>query len=152
MSFTHTPERRIAESGPRSAAEAAKQQYSSALHLFPPSSKGWPTRVMTCSALQHEGIPEIWRTVLQFREQMKKSGYFARRRAEQARRAMHDSIQHELLSHFLTDPEVQARIHDLETDVEAGRLSAFRAALQLLKIHNGNSHAHRTTESDPADR
>ena len=133
-------------------ADAAKQQYSSALHLFPAPLKGWKPRVVTCSALRHEGIADIWRTILLYREQMEQSGYFRKRRSEQARRAMHESIQHELLEHFLHDPEVQTHIHSVEADVAAGRLSAYRAAQQLLKVHNGNSHAYSTPESDPADR
>ncbi len=141
-----------AEGENRPHAEAARQQYTSALRLFPPSSKGWKPRVVTCSALQQEGIVDIWRTILLYRDQMEQSGQFAKRRADQARRAMHESIQHELLAHFLHDPEVQSRIEAMEADVQEGRLSAYRAAQQLLKIHNGNSNDHSNTESHPAKR
>jgi LAO/AO transport system kinase len=141
-----------AEGENRPRAEAARQQYASALQLFPATSKGWKPRVVTCSALHHDGISDIWRIVTQFREQLAASGQFDKRRAEQARRAMHESIQHELLSHFLHDEEVQSRLQTVEAEVAAGRLSAYRAAQQLLQVHNGNSHAHSTPESHPAKR
>jgi LAO/AO transport system kinase len=141
-----------AEGENRARAEAARQQYASALHLFPAPAKGWKPKVVTCSALQREGIADIWRTVHLYREQMSASGYFRKRRAEQAKKAMHESIQQELLSQFLHDAEVQARISKVEADVSAGRLSAYRAAQQLLKVHNGNSHDHSTPEPHPADR
>ena len=44
----------------RRRAERARHDYESALHLFPASADGWTPRVLTCSALEREGVAEIW--------------------------------------------------------------------------------------------
>ena len=49
-------------------AERARIEYANALHLFPASADGWTPRVLTCSALNGEGIAEVWQMVLDHRE------------------------------------------------------------------------------------
>jgi len=68
----------------RLEADRARVQYAGALHLFPASPDGWTPRVLTCSALANEGIREIWEMVLQHHEKMRASGWFLRRRRQQA--------------------------------------------------------------------
>lgn len=113
-------------------AQAARQEYNSALRLFPPTGRGWQTRVVTCSALTGEGIAEIWDIVSKYREQMTNCGKFRARRAEQAKRAMYNSIEHELVTRFFADPETREKLAAVEGDVAEGRLSPYRAARQLL--------------------
>jgi LAO/AO transport system kinase len=113
-------------------AQAARQEYKSAMRLFPPTSRGWQTRVVTCSALMGEGISEIWDIVGKYREQMTNCGKFRARRADQAKRAMYASIEHELVTRFFADPDTRAKLAAAEQDVVEGRLSSYRAARQLL--------------------
>ncbi len=42
--------------------------YAAALHLVRPRIATWSPRVLTCSALTGEGIPEVWDTVGEFRD------------------------------------------------------------------------------------
>ena len=65
------------------AAERARHEYASALHLFPASPDGWAPVVVTCSALTGAGIAELWAAVLEHRVQLEANGWFAVRRAEQ---------------------------------------------------------------------
>ena len=48
------------------AAKLAKRQYRNALHLFPPKENNWIPAVVNCSALNNEGIDEIWKTIHRF--------------------------------------------------------------------------------------
>ena len=66
------------------AARRSQGEYRNALHLFPPSADGWTPEVLTCSALNREGIAEIWDLVLQHRALQDANGAFAERRRRQS--------------------------------------------------------------------
>jgi LAO/AO transport system kinase len=121
-----------AEGENRERAELARQQYASALHLFPSSARGWQPPVVTCSALTGEGVLAMWETVVQFRAEMERNGSFAARRAEQARRAMYEFIENDLQERFFADPEVRRNLAALEKDVQEGRMSSYQAARRIL--------------------
>jgi LAO/AO transport system kinase len=109
-------------------------EYSSALHLFPPSPDGWTPRVLTCSSLHGEGIGEVWDMVRQHRNQQESGGHFDRRRRKQSLAWMRELISLGLGDLFRNDAAVQARIPELEEAVRAGTVSSFRAARELLTI------------------
>jgi LAO/AO transport system kinase len=118
----------------RPRAERARVEYSSALHLFPPSADGWIPRVLTCSSLNNEGIAEVWDMVRQHRAQQEAGGHFERRRRRQALAWMRELISLGLEAMFRNDPAVQARIPALEEAVRRGSVSSFSAARELLTI------------------
>ena len=55
----------------KQAAKKAKAEYQNAIHLFPPNPSGWVPKVLSCSALQKEGLSEIWEMIQTFQEEMK---------------------------------------------------------------------------------
>jgi LAO/AO transport system kinase len=117
-------------------AEMARRDYDNALHMFPPSQSGWQPRAVTCSARTGDGIRALWDAVLEHQAATIENGWFERSRCEQSKRWMHDMIEWGLRDRFRRNPEVEARLHELEADVAAGRVSAFRAAQQLLSIYD----------------
>ncbi|MEM7036145.1 MAG: methylmalonyl Co-A mutase-associated GTPase MeaB, partial [Bacteroidota bacterium] len=56
-------------------AKEARGEYQKALHLFPRSKTGWQPKVMTCSALEENGIPEVLELLLRYQEEMKAGGW-----------------------------------------------------------------------------
>jgi len=66
------------------AARRSQSEYRNALHLFPAAADGWNPQVLTCSALNREGIGEILDLVLQHREQQEANGFLAARRRRQS--------------------------------------------------------------------
>ena len=56
-------------------------------------------------------------------------------RREQVRTWMHAMIEERLLGMFREHPAVRAKLPELEQEVVAGRLSAFRAAERLLAFY-----------------
>ncbi len=124
-----------ADGSNRQKAKAAAIEYRSALHLFPPSETGWAPQVVTCSAISHEGIADIWDMVLQHRQLLMTQGLFESRRQEQARQWMHEMIEQELQSRFRNDPAVKSALAAYEREVSEGKISSFRAAQVLLDLH-----------------
>lgn len=118
----------------RKRAERARREYESALHLFPAAADGWNPRVITCSALNQEGVCDMWQIILEHRVLMEESGWFERRRKEQALEWMKDTLLYGLEEEFRRDAAVNGRLAAMQQDVLEGRVSPFRAARQLLAL------------------
>jgi len=106
--------------------------YAHAMHLIRPRTPGWEPRVLLASALEGHGIDEVWRAVCDYMTDVRASGVFARRRAEQAREWMWSEVTDTLVERVRADPQVRARLAATEADVEAGRMSPTAAARRLL--------------------
>ncbi len=116
----------------RRRAERARHDYENALHLFPASADGWTPRVVTCSALEREGIAEIWQAVLEHRALVESNGWFARLREEQALEWMREAILLGLEQEIRRDRVVTDHLAAMRAEVRSGRLSPFRAARNVL--------------------
>lgn len=115
-------------------AKLARAEYQNALHLFPPNPWHWSPRVVTTSALERQGIDDVWQMVLDFETKLKGEGFWEGRRKEQLRNWMTESIHQGLLQEFESCRAVQDEYGDLERDVVLGKLSPFQAARRLVGI------------------
>jgi LAO/AO transport system kinase len=120
-------------------ANRARSEYKNALHLFPPSPSGWVPTVLTCSAKQNTGIGEIWETIMAYVNHSSQNSYFARRRNEQSKYWMYETLNEHLKRQFYNDPEIQRISAGLEKKVLENRMSSFMAAAQLMNIYNRRS-------------
>ena len=123
----------------RARTERARHEYESALHLFPAAADGWNPPVLTCSALTREGVPELWQRVLEHRALMEASGWFERRRQEQALQWMQEALLHALEQEVRRDTLVSDRLTAMRQEVVHGRISPFRAARELLDLFKRRS-------------
>lgn len=114
------------------AAREARSQYAAALRFVRSASPDWRPPVLTVSALEDEGLSELWQQVEEHHRRLTASGALATRRREQQRRWMWALIEDELLGSFRRHPAVVERLESLEDDVVAGRTTAALAARRLL--------------------
>ncbi len=116
-------------------AKLARIGYQNALHLFPPTPSGWEPKVVTCSAYENTGIPEIWNMIKEYRELAKENGYFTHRRQDQAKYWMYESINEQLKGDFYHHPDIKNVLEATEADVLNEKTSSFVAAKQLLDTY-----------------
>jgi LAO/AO transport system kinase len=116
-------------------AEIARREYEGALHLFPTPDTGWQTRVVTCSAMTRDGIPQLWDVVLEHDRVSKQNGWFEQARRGQVKSWMYEMIEHNLIEQFRSNPAVRQKLPEYELDVVEGRVSSFRAARRLLDLY-----------------
>ena len=116
-------------------AERAAAEIRNAVHLFPPSESEQPVKVMTCSAMTHYNVPEVWNMVLQHVENIRKSGYLNEKRARQDVQMMLDTIENTLKSNFYENSLVKDMLKLVENDVENKRMSAYEGARRLLELY-----------------
>ena len=118
----------------QASARHSAADYRSALRLIHPRTRDWQVPVKTCSALENEGIVEIWSLVERYRETLSASGEFEERRAAQASSWMWAEISESLLRAFRSDHKVKARLCELESAVTQGSVPPALAASQLLTL------------------
>ncbi|MDR1756224.1 MAG: methylmalonyl Co-A mutase-associated GTPase MeaB [Culturomica sp.] len=111
-------------------AELAKVQLQTALHLFPPHESGSEPKVLTASAYERTGIKEVWETILDYCNTTQQNGYFDKRRNEQAKYWMYETINEQLKSRFYEKEKEQLKT--AEAKVMANQVSSFTAAYELL--------------------
>ena len=114
-------------------ANLAAAQFRSALHLFPPSDSGWVPCVLTCSAIQHTGVPEVWNTINEYIKLVKENQFFDKHRHEQAKFWMYETINETLKNNFYHNPRIKHHLSDYEHMVLTDKLSSFAAAHHLLQ-------------------
>jgi LAO/AO transport system kinase len=113
-------------------ARLARREYYNALHLFPPKDNDWTPQVLTCSALEGTGIAEVWLTIGQFCEHTRPNGHFEWKRRQQARFWMMETIRAGLEILFFENPALRQHLSAMEAAVQAGEISPFQAAEEML--------------------
>ncbi|MCA9248894.1 MAG: methylmalonyl Co-A mutase-associated GTPase MeaB, partial [Planctomycetales bacterium] len=127
----------------RHAAELAARQYTSALEsLAPRGDADEPPQVLTCSALQHEGIDTVWDAIHTRYERQRRSGQAAARRGQQNLRWMWAIVEDRLRLALDSHVEVRRLRSDLEQQVVAGDLPAETAARRILDAFSADPHDH----------
>ena len=120
-------------------ARLAQAQFRSALRLFPPTASGFQPEVLTYSGYYEIGIPEVWEMIDRYFAFVKENGYFERKRQEQARYWMYETIDTRLRNNFYNNPDVADMLGDLEKQVLGNRLSSFIAAGKVLDFYYNKS-------------
>lgn len=113
-------------------AKLAKTEFNRALHLFPAKISGWQPKVTTCSAITHDGIPEVWQTVSDYFELTKNNGYFTARRKDQNQYWLLETINEQLKNDFYSREDIGALLEEKKKAVQDNELSPFAAAQELL--------------------
>lgn len=93
----------------------------------------WHPTVMTLSALEGKGVPELWDKVTHFEKLQRANGKFESRRKEQAGAWMWDRIDTGLKTAFQNNAAVQELLPLLIAQVNQGTMAASVAARRLLE-------------------
>lgn len=113
-------------------ANLAAAQFRNALHLFPPTPSRWRPEVITYSGYYELNIDKVWDMIDRYFDYVRKSGYFERKRNEQAKYWMLETINEQLRNDFYSRPEIRALLEQKETRVLNNEQSSFTAAHDVL--------------------
>ena len=95
--------------------------------------ESWHPQVMSLSALEGKGVPEMWDKVSHFASLQRANGKFESRRKEQAGAWMWDRIDAGLKNAFRSNEAVQKLLPSLSAQVNQGTMAASVAARRLLE-------------------
>ncbi|MDF9795231.1 LAO/AO transport system kinase [Catalinimonas alkaloidigena] len=120
--------------GPYAApAQQARKEYQNALHLFPePESQVLP-KILTCSALENKGIPEVWKAIQAYTKVTQANGYFLQRRQKQRLQWLHETLGHQLKQLFYQHPAIQKELAAFEEAVIKGTTTPGKTAHLLMQ-------------------
>ena len=113
------------------AAKIAARQYDMAIKSLLGTQKH-PPRVMTCSALHHQRVDQVWDAIEQRYDELKSSGELANRHRRQRVRWLWAIIEDRLRQAVRQHPDVCAIRDDLEAEVLAGDIPPESAARKIL--------------------
>lgn len=116
-----------------SKANMARALYANALHLFPPTESGWVPTALTSSAVDKTGLDEILKKIEEYFSLVIGNGYYERRRREQARYWMYESINDALKEQFYENKVIEKILPEYELSVLEGKMDSFAAAGELLE-------------------
>lgn len=111
-------------------------QIASSLHLSSRhgacTTQGWVPQVLAMAALPAQGIEQLWEQVQEFRNTQQRSGWFVRRRQEQAMAWLWERIETGLAQAFRSHPQVKLLLPQVLDAVRDGKLAPSVAARNLL--------------------
>ena len=116
-----------------SLSDNTRQEFAHALELLHADRDGWRPRILTCSALQDQGVDETWATVSEHREFLLANNRLSERRRQQRLRWFHEAVDVLLRERFLSDPTTAARLESLAAKVLRGDITPTAAAQSALR-------------------
>ncbi|MGA9535123.1 MAG: methylmalonyl Co-A mutase-associated GTPase MeaB [Desulfobacterales bacterium] len=117
-------------------AKEARAEYESALNLMESKSSVWSVPVLTCSALTMDGLEDVWKTILDYRQKLTEAGELAEKRRLQAIDWMWSLVENGLKDRFFGNQKVKAQLPAIVAAVEKGKTTPTVAAHELLSLHN----------------
>lgn len=121
-----------ADGGNERAAKLAKTAFAKALHLFPPKPSNWTPKVTTCSALENQGVAEVWEFISEYVAHTKASDYFQSKRAQQNKFWLLQTVENKLKDDFYGNERIKASLPEILEKVARGEISPFQAAKDLI--------------------
>ena len=118
-------------------AKLAQAHIRNALLLFPPAPSGWTPQVLTYSGYYEIGIDEVWKMIDDYTAFVKQNGYFDRKRREQSKYWLTETIDEQLRTHFYQNPDIARLLAEKERMVLDAEESPFTAAQEILDNYFG---------------
>lgn len=115
-------------------ANLAKIEFNRALHLYPEKASHWQPKVTVCSALHNEGIDTIWDIISEYIKTTKENDYFYKKRNEQNKFWLIQTIENKLKSDFFNSPKIKKELVKQLVLLENNKTTPFAAADYLLKL------------------
>ena len=122
-----------ADGSSESLARTTQQHYRSAMSLLR-HDDFWEPKVMTCSALQRQGIEEIWKMISEYADASRADGAFDEIRAEQNLSWMRQLVDELLRDQLAKHPRVREALPTVEADVRSSAQTPLAAAQAILAL------------------
>ena len=113
-------------------AKIAKVEFTRALHLYPLKENGWQPKVLTASALKHQGIDKVFEMIEDYISKTQENNYFTQRRNEQNKYWLLETINQQLKDKFYKNASIKTQLQQEIEKLESGKTTPFVAAKRLL--------------------
>lgn len=114
-------------------ATEAQAHFFHALHLFQPPDSGWSPQVLIASAIQKEGIDEVWKMITSFQAHSFQNGWITEQRKKQDAAWFSESVQTQTLALLLTHPAIQEKKLQFENAIAQKKITPLLASRKLME-------------------
>ncbi|WP_347924899.1 methylmalonyl Co-A mutase-associated GTPase MeaB [Pontimicrobium sp. SW4] len=115
-------------------AKLAKVEFTRALHLYPEKESSWSPPVSMCSALNNEGVENVWTMIMKYINITIKNNYFPKKRQEQNKFWLLQTIEEQLKFDFYNNKTIKIELQKQLKLIEESKTTPFTAAEELLKL------------------
>lgn len=115
-------------------AKLAKVEFNRALHFYPEKASNWQPKVTLCSAIENEGIDTVWNIILEYLDSTSKNDFFNKKRNEQNKFWLIQTIEDQLKSDFFNTPKIKKELANQLQLIENNQTTPFSAADYLLNL------------------
>ena len=112
-------------------AKQSQSHYQSAFAMLQHASF-WTPRVLLCSALERQLIPDIWQAIQDYLDASRQAGHFEQRRDRQRLDWMHKLVYEHFEQRFSRDERLGALRQALQGAVLRQEMTVFTAAQRLI--------------------
>lgn len=116
-------------------ANLAKAQFKNALHLFPLPESKWLPKVLTCSAVEKNGVSDVWEMINEYVVFTKGNEFFQEKRQRQAKYWMYETIDEHLRGNFYNNETIEQMLQEYEKLLLEDKVSSFVAANKMLDTY-----------------
>lgn len=113
-------------------AQSARGEYSRILQYLTPFTPEWEPVATICSALNGDGIVDIWELIQRFHSELSADGRLAKQRQAQNLHWFRELLKEAVLAQFRDRESVKADLPCVEAQVSAGELPVVEAVERIL--------------------
>lgn len=114
-------------------ADITRQSYENALHYLYPPVEGWKVPVLKTSAINDQGVNEVWSLIISFVDFCQKSDLINIRRKLQLRNWVFSMVEDEIMDRFYNNSSIKQLIPEIERDLLNAKITPLLAAQKLLE-------------------
>ena len=119
-------------------AKQAMSEFNRVLHFYPEKASKWQPKATLCSAINNEGINNLWKIIDAYVELTTKSNYFNAKRQEQNKFWLIQTIEDKLKTFFFNREDIKKELtHQLKL-IEDNKTTPFAAAEIIFKMGNNS--------------
>ena len=115
-------------------AKLAKVEFNSALHFYPEKDSKWQPKVSICSALENEGIIDVWKMICDYQTLTKQNNYLDLKRNQQNKFWLIQTIEEQLKTDFFNSVEIKKELKQQLQLIETNKTTPSAAAEYLLGL------------------
>jgi len=119
------------DSDKKDIAKQTKQFFANAVHILSPRHEDWTVKVLLSSALENQGIEDVWGHIKTYFNAKLVSGQLISRRKSQTAQWYDTYMENMILSTVLSHPSIKSMVQNHKEQLKNGEIPLFQAVEAL---------------------
>jgi LAO/AO transport system kinase len=116
------------------SAEVTHRELNNVSNVLYKRDADWVPLIQMISGLKRKGILDLWNAINTYLGHTKSNGFFEKRRINQQKQWLIESIDFRLKQKFYSNPMIKAKIAEIENEIENDNCSVINASNDLIRL------------------